>query len=124
MIKDKLASTNSITRSSVGRYSISGTVVTDNDAAYVNGTRVEYGSYDDQWGVANYAYVQIGGRDYGTSNPYAYNGDIFAIRTYSSKLSAEKVAYNYKVDRRRFDLDAPIFTWNTDAGAGLFTNKN
>ena len=124
MIKDGFASTNSITRSSVGRYSISGTVVTDNDAAYVNGTRVEYGSYDDQWGVANYAYVQIGGRDYGTSNPYAYNGDIFAIRTYSSKLSAEKVAYNYKVDRRRFDLDAPIFTWNTDAGAGLFTNKN
>ena len=124
MIKDKFASTNSINRYSNGRYSISGTVVTDNDAAYVNGTRVEYGSYSDQWGVANYANVQIGGRDYGTSNPYAYNGDIFAIRTYSSKLSANNVAYNYKVDRRRFGLDAPIFTWNADAGDGIFTNAN
>ena len=124
MIKDKLASTNSINRYSKGRYSISGTVVTDNDAAYVNGTRVEYGYYNDQWGVSNYAPVQIGGRDYGTSNPYAYNGDIFAIRTYSSKLSANNVAYNYKVDRRRFGLDAPIFTWNADVGDGIFTNTN
>ena len=122
MIKDKLASTNSINRYSKGRYSISGTVVADNDAAYVNGTRVEYGYYDDQWGVANWAYVQIGGRDYGNNNPYPYNGDIFAIRTYNNMLSAEKVAYNYKVDRRRFGLDAQVFTWN--AGDGLFTNKN
>jgi hypothetical protein len=121
MLKDYLASTNSINRYSKGRYSISGTVVTDNDAAYVNGTRVEYGSYNDQWGMNNLSYVQIGGRDYGTSNPYPYHGDIFVIRTYSSKLSAEKVAYNYKVDRRRFSLDAQVFTWNADDG--LFTNK-
>lgn len=123
MLKDYIAATNTINRYSKGRYSVSG-VVTSNETAYVNGARVEYVSYNDNWGVNNKSYVQIGGRDYSGYNPWPYYGDIFAIRTYSSKLSAEMVAYNYKVDRRRFDLDAPIFTWNTDAGAGLFTNKN
>jgi len=120
MMKDYLAATNSINRYSKGRYSVSG-VVSTNETAYVNGARVEHGYYNDQWGMNNLSYVQIGGRDYGTSNPYPYYGDIFAIRTYSSKLSAEKVAYNYKVDRRRFGLDAQTFTWNADDG--LFTDR-
>ena len=121
MLKDGLASTNTINRYSNGRYSVSG-IVTSNDTAYVNGSRVEYVSYGDQWGVSNYSYVQIGGRDHPGYSSWPYYGDVFAIRTYNNRLSDENVAYNNKVDRRRFGLDAPIYTWN--AGDGLFTNKN
>ena len=123
MLKDGLASTNTINRYSNGRYSVSG-IVTSNDTAYVNGSRVEYVSYGDQWGVSNYSYVQIGGRDHPGYSSWPYYGDVFAIRTYNNRLSANNVAYNYKVDQRRFGLDAPIFTWNADAGGGMFTSAN
>jgi len=121
MFKNYYAATNSINRYSKGRYSASG-IVSGGDALYINGANVMSGTHGDQWGVVD-AYVQIGGRT-GASNAYAYNGDIFAIRTYTNTLSSVKIAYNYKVDRRRFGLDAQTFTWNADAGDGIFTNKN
>jgi hypothetical protein len=98
---------------------LTGILTENSEAAYANGLKIQYGSYSDSWGPGE-SYVQIGGRIQSGSY-YAFTGDIFAIRTYSNTLSANKVAYNYKVDRRRFDLDAQVFTWNT--GDGLFTNK-
>ena len=122
MFKNYYAATNTVNRYSKGRYSASGVVSTGNDAIYINGANAMSGTHGDQWGVVD-AYVQIGGRT-GANNAYAYNGDIFAIRTYSNTLNANKVSYNYKVDRRRFGLDAKTFTWDADAGDGIFTNAN
>ena len=104
----------------VGRYSLTGILSDGNEAAYANGAKIQYGAYSDNWGPGM-EYVQVGGRIQSGSY-YAFTGDIFAIRTYSSTFTPEKVAYNYKVDRRRFSLDAQVFTWNA-AGDGLFTNK-
>ena len=112
--------TTDFTQYTVGRYSLTGILTEGNEAAYANGAKIQYGSYSDSWGPG-VSYVQIGGRIQSGSY-YAFTGDIFAIRTYSNTFTPEKVAYNYKVDRRRFDLDAQVFTWN--AGDGLFTNKN
>ena len=112
--------TTDFTQKTVGRYSLTGILTEGSEAAYANGAKIQYGSYSDTWGQGA-SYVQIGGRIQSGSY-YAFTGDIFAIRTYSNALSANKVAYNYKVDRRRFSLDAQVFTWN--AGDGIFTNKN
>ena len=114
--------TTNFTQYTVGRYSLTGILSEGNEAAYANGAKIQYGAYSDTWGPGQ-SYVQIGGRIQSGSN-YAFTGDIFAIRTYSSTFTPEKVAYNYKVDRRRFGLDAQAFTWNANAaGDGLFTNK-
>lgn len=112
--------TTDFTQNTVGRYSLTGILTEGSEAAYANGAKIQYGSYSDSWGPGA-SYVQIGGRIQSGSY-YAFTGDIFAIRTYSSTFTPEKVAYNYKVDRRRFSLDAQVFTWNA-AGDGLFTNK-
>ena len=112
--------TTDFTQNTVGRYSLTGILTEGSEAAYANGAKIQYGSYSDSWGPGS-SYVQIGGRIQSGSY-YAFTGDIFAIRTYSSTFTPEKVAYNYKVDRRRFSLDAQVFTWNA-AGDGLFTNK-
>ena len=114
--------TTDFTQYTVGRYSLTGILTEGSEAAYANGAKIQYGSYSDSWGPGQ-SYVQIGGR-LQSGSYYAFTGDIFAIRTYSSALSDSKVAYNYKVDRRRFGLDAQVFTWNADAGDGLFTNAN
>ena len=112
--------TTNFTQSTVGRYSLTGILTEKSEAAYANGAKIQYGSYSDSWDPYN-DYVSIGGRTKAGSN-YAFTGDIFAIRTYNNTLTPEKVAYNYKVDRRRFGLDANSFTW-AGAGDGLFTNK-
>ena len=112
--------TTNFTRYAVGRYSLTGILTEKSEAAYANGAKIQYGSYSDSWDPYN-DYVSIGGRTKAGSN-YAFTGDIFAIRTYNNTLTPEKVAYNYKVDRRRFSLDANTFTW-AGAGDGLFTNK-
>ena len=112
--------TTNFTRYAVGRYSLTGILTEKSEAAYANGAKIQYGSYSDSWDPYN-DYVSIGGRTKAGSN-YAFTGDIFAIRTYNNTLTPEKVAYNYKVDRRRFSLDANSFTW-AGAGDGLFTNK-
>ena len=114
--------TTNFTRYAVGRYSLTGILSEGNEAAYANGAKIQYGSYSDSWDPYN-NYVSIGGRTKAGSN-YAFTGDIFAIRTYSNTFTPDMVAYNYKVDRRRFSLDAQVFTWNADAGDGLFTNAN
>ena len=113
--------TTNFTQSTVGRYSLTGILPDESEAAYANGARVQYGYYNDTWGQGE-SYVQVGGR----VNPgsyYAFTGDIFAIRTYSNTFTPERAAYNYKVDRRRFSLDANTFTW-AGAGDGLLTNRN
>ena len=114
--------TTDFTQYTVGRYSLTGILTEGSEAAYANGAKIQYGSYSDSWGPGQ-SYVQIGGR-LQSGSYYAFTGDIFAIRTYSSALSDSKVAYNYKVDRRRFGLDAPTFTWDAEAGDGSFTDAN
>ena len=113
--------TTNFTQSTVGRYSLTGILTDGSEAAYANGAKIQYGAYNDNWGQGA-SYVQVGGRIQSGSY-YAFTGDIFAIRTYSNASIPERVAYNYKVDRRRFSLDANTFTW-AGAGDGLLTNRN
>ena len=113
--------TTNFTQSTVGRYSLTGILTDGSEAAYANGAKIQYGAYNDNWGQGA-SYVQVGGRIQSGSY-YAFTGDIFAIRTYNNASIPERVAYNYKVDRRRFSLDANTFTW-ASAGDGFFTNKN
>ena len=105
----------------VGRYSLTGILTDESEAAYANGAKIQYGSYSDNWNHGE-SYVQVGGRLVSGSY-YAFTGDIFAIRTYSNTFTPEKVAYNYKVDRRRFSLDANTFKW-ASAGDGFLTNRS
>jgi len=117
------AGSTNYNRYTEGRHALSATV-SGSTAAYVDGLPAHYASYENWWGAGT-NYVQVGARIADGLSPYPFNGDFFVIRAYSNALSAEKAAYNYKIDRRRFDLAVPSFTWNPEAGDGFFcTNGN
>lgn len=86
-----------------------------------NGAQIPYGSSTATWALTGHRYIHVGGKV--DSNQYSWNGDLFAIRAYSTPPTDAQVAYNYKIDRNRFGLPNKTFTWSgTD---GFFaTNGN
>ena len=113
-------------RTMEGSHSLAG-VVSGSGAAYIDGSPAKYEYNYDFWDPG-LSYVQIGARlhEWGS---YSFSGDVFAIRTYSSALSAAKAAYNFKVDRQRFGLAPRSFIWNNvqdeSLASGFFsTNGN
>ena len=86
--------------------------------AFVDGSPAYYNTAYTNWWDPGTNYVHIGARicEFGA---YAFSGDFYAIRTYSSALSATSVAYNFKVDRQRFGLAPRSFRWNNLQGDAL-----
>lgn len=69
------------------------------DAAYVDG------SINTNRGSSNFANPQSYGSNIGGGyNNGWFSGEIYNIRAYSSALTAEEIAYNYIVDKIRFNL--------------------
>ena len=104
-----MASTN-MSRTTVGSHSAVG-VISGSGSAYVDGSRAQCWAYEDWWDPGT-NYVQVGSRVHESFGAYPFSGDIYAIRAYTNALSAAKVAYNYKIDRRRFGLGPKRFMWN------------
>ena len=110
-----------------GIHSLAG-VVSGSGAAYIDGSPAKYEYNNDFWDPG-LSYVQVGARLHSSWGSYPFFGDVFAIRTYSSALSAAKAAYNFKVDRQRFGLAPRSFIWNNvqdeSLASGFFgTNGN
>ena len=80
--------------------------------AYANGASIAIESgWSAGWGLGNETKVLVGCRN--EDNAYPFKGNVYAIRAYSGKLSAQQVAFNYKVDEVRF-FDR--FVWNGTSG--------
>ena len=80
--------------------------------AYANGASIAITSgWSAGWGLGNETKVLVGCRNEG--NAYPFKGNIHAIRAYSRRLSAQQVAFNYKVDEVRF-FDTLV--WNGTSG--------
>ena len=114
-------------RTMEGSHSLAG-VVSGSGAAYIDGSPAKYEYNNDFWDPG-LSYVQVGARLHSSWGSYPFFGDVFAIRTYSSALSAAKAAYNFKVDRQRFGLAPRSFIWNNvqdeSLASGFFgTNGN
>ena len=79
---------------------------------YANGNSIAITSgYSGGWDLGSETKVLVGCRK--ASNSSSFKGNIHAIRAYSGKLSAQQVAFNYKVDEVRF-FDR--FVWNCTSG--------
>ena len=86
-----------------------------------NGAQIPYESASATWALTGHRYIHVGGKV--DSNQYSWNGDLFAIRAYSTPPTDAQVAYNYKIDRNRFGLPNKTFTWS--GADGFFaTNGN
>ena len=80
--------------------------------AYANGASITIESgWSAGWGLGNETKVLVGCRNEG--NAYPFKGNVYAIRAYSGRLSAQQVAFNYKVDEVRF-FDTLV--WNGATG--------
>lgn len=80
--------------------------------AYANGASIAITSgWSAGWGLGNETRVLVGCRNEG--NAYPFKGNVHAIRAYSGRLSAQQVAFNYKVDEVRF-FDKLV--WNGATG--------
>jgi hypothetical protein len=88
--------------------------------AFVDGSPAFYNTAYTNWWDPGTNYVHIGARicEYGA---YAFSGDFYVLRTYSSALSATQVAYNFKVDRQRFGLGPRSFRWNNRQDEALMS---
>ena len=104
-----VAGSTNFNRTLPGVHSVAG--VLTGSKAFVDGSPAYYNTAYTNWWDPGTNYVHIGARicEYGA---YAFSGDFYAIRTYSSALSATQVAYNFKVDRQRFGLGPRSFRWN------------
>lgn len=89
--------------------------------AFANGAQIPYETHNVTWALTGNGVVHVGGKV--ADNRYSWNGDLFAIRAYREPPADAQVAYNYKIDRNRFDLPKRTFVWN--GGDGFFaTNGN
>lgn len=93
----------------------------DQGRVLANGAQIQYGSHAATWDLSGNGDIHVGGKvgDY----RYSWNGDLFAIRAYREAPSDAQVAYNYKIDRNRFNLPKKIFVWNGNDGF-FATNGN
>jgi hypothetical protein len=81
-------------------------------SAYANGLPIALESnFIPDWGLGSETKVLVGCRN--ASNAYPFRGNVHVIRAYSGKLSAQQVAFNYKVDEVRF-FDTLV--WNGASG--------
>lgn len=79
---------------------------------YANGNSIAITSgYSGGWDLGSETKVLVGCRK--ASNSSSFKGNIHAIRAYSGRLSAQQVAFNYKVDEVRF-FDTLV--WNGTSG--------
>ena len=110
------AGSTNFNRTIAGVHSVAG--VMTGSKAFVDGSPAYYNTAYTNWWDPGTNYVHIGARicEFGA---YAFSGDFYAIRTYSSALSATSVAYNFKVDRQRFGLAPRLFRWNNLQGDAL-----
>ena len=104
-----VAGSTNFNRTLPGVHSVAG--VLTGSKAFVDGSPAYYNTAYTNWWDPGTNYVHIGARicEYGA---YAFSGDFYVLRTYSSALSATQVAYNFKVDRQRFGLGPRSFRWN------------
>ena len=77
---------------------------TGTSAAYLNGSQIS--SYGYVVNSRNFDRISLGGRydSYFRSEYYPYYGPIYCIRIYSRQLAAEEVAWNFALDKERFDI--------------------
>ena len=83
------------------------------DAVYADGVSADAGNYKDQYGVGE-SKIMIGDRTKTGSN-YPWYGEVYAIRLYSTKLTAEQIAANHAVDVARFTSAPPRLLKKPDA---------
>ena len=104
-----VAGSTNFNRTIPGVHSVAG--VMTGSKAFIDGSPAYYNTAYTNWWDPGTNYVHIGARicEYGA---YAFSGDFYVLRTYSSALSATQVAYNFKVDRQRFGLGPRSFRWN------------
>ena len=82
-------------------YASDGTV----DAVYKDGAAANDGTYKETWGNPE-SKAMIGDRS-ATASKYAWFGEIYTIRLYSTALTPEQIAANHAVDVARFQVTAP-----------------
>jgi hypothetical protein len=71
--------------------------------AYVNG--VNRNQSINRTPISADSYPRFGcGYNSQASNSYSYIGDVCAMRFYNRTLTAEEIAYNYALDKERFNL--------------------
>lgn len=58
----------------------------------------------DYWSGDNFANLVIGARNRTGSTSVPMTGSVFCVRLYIRDLTAEEAAYNYEVDKERFNL--------------------
>ena len=74
-----------------------------NARAYLNGTALTASTTDYIGGaVTNYNYIGKRRTDSDTSAHNFFNGKIYSIRIYNRQITADEIAHNYQVDRKRF----------------------
>lgn len=71
------------------------------EACYINGESVPVGAPTYADGVGRFNRMRIGGQYYGLR---CLRGQLYALRLYNRKLTAEEFAYNYAIDKERFGL--------------------
>lgn len=113
--------TTAINNQTVGKTSLVWLYDQGQGRVLANGAQIPYESSSASWALTGYRHIHVGGKVSDTR--YSWNGDLFAIRAYSTPPTDAQVAYNYKIDRNRFGLPNKTFTWSgTD---GFFaTNGN
>lgn len=72
------------------------------DRGYVNGSALTSAANSYIAGTTSYNYIGKRRSQGSSSGNNFFTGKIYSIRLYSKKLSAEEVAHNYEVDRKRF----------------------
>lgn len=76
-----------------------------NGLAYMDGVPAEYSDVPDNVNVGA-SVATLGSR--GGSSPYKTTCDIYSVRVYNRKLSAEEMLYNQRIDNERFNLGLDI----------------
>lgn len=94
-----------------------------NPSAYANAKPLTMENKNADWGLGKSTTINLGCRIEG--NTYPFTGNIHSIRAYSGKLSADQVAYNFKIDNMRYveKMENRSLTWHgpsSDLGGGQF----
>ena len=70
------------------------------NAVYRDGTAVENGTHKGSWNTGD-GKIMIGDRAVAGSS-YSWSGEVYALRLYSTELTAEQIAANHAIDVARF----------------------
>ena len=86
------------------------------DAVYRDGVAVNDGVFTDEYGVGD-GKIMIGDR-VKAGSVYWWKGEVYAIRLYSTELTAEQIAANHAVDVARFSSAIPRMVEKPNVSAG------